>query len=140
MTEYIWTKDRMPEDCYRIRFEVFIREQRFSAETDERDFHCWHLLGIKDGRPFAAARIFSDDGRTWHIGRVAVLREYRGHGAGSALLHECERKAAELGARSFVLDAQVRAKHFYEQSGYRVCGEEHLDEYCPHVPMRKDAE
>lgn len=137
MIEYRWSQNVMPEDGYRIRFDVFVQEQGFHEETDERDFFCWHLLGVQDGRAFAAARIYSDDGQVWHIGRVAVRREDRGKGAGSALLSECERKAAELGAKTLVLDAQVRAKHFYEQAGYAAFGTEHMDEFCPHILMQK---
>ena len=140
MIEYVWTQNHLTKEGYRVRFTVFVLEQHFAIETDERDFHCWHLLARKDGQPFGAARIFSDDGKEWHIGRVSVLPEFRGCGAGAALLAECERKVKSLGAERFALDAQVRVRSFYERAGYTAVGEEHLDEYCPHILMQKSAQ
>ena len=59
------------------------------------------------------------DARSWH------------------LLHELEKKARELGYLEAMLSAQVNAKAFYEKNGYVAYGEEYLDEFCPHIHMKK---
>ena len=71
------------------------------------------------------------------LGRLAVRKSYRGCGLGARMVEELGRKAAELGASVSQLDAQTRARGFYEKQGYRVCGEEHMDGHVPHVMMEK---
>ena len=56
---------------------------------------------------------------------------------GKALYARFFEAAAELGASVSQLDAQTRARGFYEKQGYRVCGEEHMDGHVPHVMMEK---
>lgn len=46
------------------------------------------------------------------IGRLAVEKEWRQHGFGRILVKEMERKAAVLGAKMVLLDAQIRAIGF----------------------------
>ena len=68
-----------------VRRIVFIEEQQVpeALELDELDPVCHHVLvADADNKPVATGRIDSD-GR---IGRMAVLKEYRGQGIGSALL------------------------------------------------------
>ena len=49
----------------------------------------------------------------YFIGRMAVLKEYRGRGYGSMVLAALEEKARELGASRIKLNAQKRAAGFY---------------------------
>ncbi len=121
-----------------VREAVFVREQGFRNEFDEIDAAAFHLL-ISDGdKPVAAARLFTEDGGlTYHPGRMAVLREYRGRGLGAMAMRALEEKARGLGGILMVLSAQCRARGFYEKLGYHSTGEELLDEGCPHVMMEK---
>ncbi len=128
-------------DCAAIRQEVFVEEQGFHNELDEIDAVAWHLCLYIGGEPAAVGRIFpEDDGERaggWHLGRLAVRKAFRGGGTGREMMGLLEQKAKELGAKYIQLDAQVRASGFYEKLGYRQIGEEHLDEYCPHIMMEK---
>ncbi|MDD6034411.1 MAG: GNAT family N-acetyltransferase [Oscillospiraceae bacterium] len=131
---------RAPEDLspvFTVREDVFIREQGFHDEFDERDNSCWHLLCEENGRPAGCARIFPEEQGVWHIGRVAVEKPFRGAGVGAAIMEACHRKILELGGSAAVLSAQCRASGFYEKLGYRVTSSEYLDEHCPHVDMRR---
>ena len=123
--------------CRFVREKVFVEEQGFSAESefDAIDGSAWHLCGEEGGQPVAAARLFLDKG-SWHAGRICVLPFRRG-GVGRELLRELEAKAVSLGARELLVGAQTRVRGFYEACGYTVCGEEYMDEFCPHVPMKK---
>jgi len=120
-----------------IRQIVFVDEQGFSDEYDDIDPVAHHLVLFSDGKPAATARLFCDSGTVWHIGRMAVLREFRGIGLGAMVMSELEKKAAELGATEIVLSSQKQASGFYEKLGYEPFGEEYLDQHCPHISMRK---
>lgn len=123
-------------DAHGIREDVFVREQGFHNEFDEIDAVAWHTVIYDNGRPAATGRAFLEDG-AWHIGRVAVRKEFRGKQYGAAVMQALERKIAELGAESVGLSAQVQARGFYEKLGYEAHGGEYLDEHCPHVSMTK---
>jgi predicted GNAT family N-acyltransferase len=126
------------DDAHFIRETVFIKEQGFDSEFDETDKIAYHLTVYIGEAPtaIATARLFSENkDKEYHIGRVAVLKEYRGFHYGEALMHEVIRKAAELGAASVVLGAQKQAEPFYAKLGFQAFGEEYLDQWCPHVNM-----
>ena len=107
-----------------IRKTVFVDEQGFQNEFD-------------DIIPAACGRLFTSDGKAYTIGRVAVLKEYRKKGLGEKIVTALENKARELGGIETELSAQLRAKEFYEKLGYLPYGDEYLDEYCPHISMKK---
>lgn len=126
-------------DCFSVRKKVFIDEQKFSEELefdkiDERAHHvCFYS---NNSIPFATARLFLEDNQ-YHVGRICILKEYRGNGMGNILMSEIEKKAKELFAKELFLSAQVRVKPFYLNLGYKEKGHEYLDEYCPHIDMYK---
>ena len=128
--------NKLPQEAKMIREKVFVEEQGFENEFDQQDEHSWHLVIYDYRTPIGCARMFDQDGEMV-FGRIAVLKEKRGRHLGSYILHELEKKAKELGYQQATLSAQVRAKAFYEKNGYEAYGEEYLDEYCPHVHMKK---
>ena len=120
-----------------IRREVFMEEQGFCSEFDDIDKRAYHAVVYTNGKASATGRLF--EGRSgWHIGRVAVRKEFRGTGLGALAVMSLEEKAAALGAGCIRLSAQVQAQGFYEKLGYTAEGEEYLDEACPHIAMYKD--
>ena len=72
------------------------------------------------------------------IGRIAVMKEYRGQSLGSEVIAILEEKALELGANHIELSAQIQAKDFYKKLGYTEIGEIYKEEFCPHIKMFKD--
>ena len=120
-----------------IRTKVFMEEQGFQQEFDDVDDRAYHVL-IQDGeRPVATGRLFTEDGETYLIGRVAVLSAYRGQHLGEHVVTALEQQAKACGAKCITLSAQCRAAGFYEKLGYTKTEEYHMDEFCPHVTMRK---
>src|SRR5689334_20569838 len=67
-----------------IRETVFVREQKVPAEIemDEMDAQCLHALAYEGAQAVATGRLLPDG----HIGRMAVLKEWRGKGVGGAVL------------------------------------------------------
>ncbi len=129
--------DSLSDDEVRIRTDVFVEEQGFVVEFDDDDAISTHIVLYDGDVPVAVCRIIPGKDGECHIGRIAVVREYRGRGIGSAVVTEAEDVARSMGFRESLLSAQVRAKGFYETLGYEAFGDEYLDEYCPHVMMRK---
>lgn len=129
--------DNLPQEAKMIREKVFIEEQGFKNEFDDIDLTCLHLVVFQDHQPVGCARMFDNQGEMI-LGRIAVLKEYRHLHLGSYILQCLEKKAKELKYSKVILSAQVRASHFYLKNGYESYGEEYLDEYCPHIHMRKD--
>lgn len=132
--------DELPNEAKKIRTSVFINEQGFKNEFDEIDDTAIHLVLFDDGKPIAVSRIYKDKDeteKTWHIGRVAVVKEYRGKGFGKIVMLTSEHEAQRLGARIITVSAQVSAKKFYKSLGYSQKGEEYYDEHCLHIDMTK---
>ena len=72
-----------------------------------------------------------------HIGRIAVIPEYRGSGLGSDIVRAAEREITAEGGTEAELSAQRRAEGFYLKLGYAPEGEPYYEEYCEHIRMRK---
>lgn len=125
------------EACLAIRRAVFIDEQNVDEdiEMDGLEDEGIHVLLTHDGTPAGCARLMID-GTTGKIGRVAVLKEFRGLGLGKAVMEESARILKARGGLRFIrLGAQVHAIAFYESLGYHVDGAEYLDANIPHRPM-----
>lgn len=131
--------DYLNPDCIEIRTKVFIEEQGFKEEFDETDGKALHTVVYCGGVPCATGRLFKDENRDsgYRIGRIAVLKPYRGRNLGSKVISLLEEKCREIGGKEIILSAQCRAAGFYEKLGYSRFGEEFLEEYCPHIDMKK---
>jgi predicted GNAT family N-acyltransferase len=119
-----------------IRQAVFVDEQGFKNEFDDIDSTAYHGILTENGSPVAVGRLFTENG-DYHIGRIAVMKPYRGKGLGREIVSLLESKISELGGGTAVLSAQIRVKGFYEAMGYTAYGDEYFDEYCPHISMKK---
>jgi len=125
------------EELCRIRTKVFVEEQNVDPdeEYDGLDDRCLHALAVdEEGRGVATGRLDPVKGK---IGRMAVLKEYRGLGLGSRLLSLLEETALEQGLNRLSLHAQTYAIPFYEKSGYTAMGDEFLEAEIPHYLMEK---
>ena len=118
----------------RIRFEVFVEEQRVPAEIelDEHDAQCLHALAYEDGRVIGTGRLLPDG----HIGRMAVLKDWRGRGAGRAVLRALIDAARRRGDGEVLLSAQVHALGFYRAEGFEPQGPVYEEAGIPHQAMR----
>lgn len=121
-------------ECRRIRKQVFIEEQHVpvALEWDASDATALHLLAMLDGVPVACARVLPDG----HIGRMAVLPEWRGRGVGEALLLQAVQECQQLDVSHARLSAQTHATGFYERAGFEVCSEPYMDADITHVDMQ----
>nr|WP_314466287.1 GNAT family N-acetyltransferase [uncultured Clostridium sp.] len=129
----------LPEDARTIRSEVFVKEQGFTDEFDDIDDIAVHIVLYDKENPIATCRIyFQIERQTYVIGRIAVIKEYRGKNIGAGMLRFAEESIRHKGKESVILSAQVRVAEFYEKQGYQKQGLMYLDEDCPHIWMKKD--
>ena len=71
-----------------------------------------------------------------HIGRMALLPEWRGKGVGSAIMgHLLEYARSQRYAR-IELNAQTQAMEFYRRFGFAEVGEMFMDAGIPHIRMQ----
>ena len=118
-----------------IRFTVFVEEQGVprDIELDDLDQHCIHALLFEGESPVGTGRLLPDG----HIGRMAVLKEWRGRGIGSGILNALVEEARRRGDREVALSAQVHAVAFYRAHGFVEEGGEYLEAGIRHQAMRK---
>lgn len=131
-----WQKDNA--DIRRIRDSVFIAEQAVPPELewDSEDAGATHFLAFEGEFAVATARLLSDG----HIGRVAVLKDWRGLKIGDTLMRAVIAEAERRGLHRQVLSAQVHATRFYQRFGFVVLSDEYLDAGIAHVDMVRQAD
>ena len=122
-----------------IRTRVFVEEQNVPVELemDGLDPDAVHWLAFAEGnKAVGTARMLTDG----HVGRVAVLKEFRGKSIGNALMRKIHTYALREGLPRLYLHAQVSALPFYESLGYQQYGERFMDAGIPHVAMELNLE
>lgn len=130
---------KLPKEAKMIRTRVFMEEQGFHNEFDEKDNISIHIVLFELSEPVATCRIYySEERQCYVIGRLAVLMDYRGKDVGSKLLKVAEKEILDRKGGIAELSAQIRASAFYEKSGYFSLKDVHVEEGCPHVWMRKE--
>ncbi len=118
-----------------VRETVFVLEQRvpIEIERDEHDAHCRHAMAVAPtGEVVGTGRLLPDG----HVGRMAVLKPWRGQGVGASLLQALMKEAQKRGMSEVVLNAQVTALGFYESAGFVAQGEVFMEAGIPHREMR----
>lgn len=128
-----WPGDMDP--LRQVRTVVFIDEQHVSEEEewDGMDDQCTHVIAeLADGTPIGTGRLLPDG----KIGRMAVLKEYRGRDIGGRLLERLMQVAQEQGHREVKLASQTHAIPFYERHGFTAYGDEFPDAGIPHRWMK----
>ncbi len=125
----------LPEEAKTIRETVFMKEQGFELEFDDVDDYAQHIVIFDEGKPVATCRYFEKE--RFYIGRVCVLKEYRGQHLGAKLLEIAEDKIREQANEAY-LTAQKRVSDFYARCGYKEEGTPYMDEGVPHILMHKE--
>jgi predicted GNAT family N-acyltransferase len=126
-----WQKDNA--DIRRVREAVFIAEQSVPPELewDAEDASALHFLALEGDFAVGTARLLPDG----EIGRLSVLRDWRGLNVGDALLNAVIAEAELRDLKQQKLSAQVYATAFYERFGFTVVSDEFLEAGLPHVDM-----
>ena len=121
------------KDICKIRFEVFVDEQNVpeELEIDGLDDEAKHVLAYSDDKPIGTGRILIDG----HIGRVAVLKKYRGLGIGQSVMQELIKWAQKNNLEKLWLSSQWHAHSFYLDLGFVCEGEIYEEAGIDHIKM-----
>jgi predicted GNAT family N-acyltransferase len=124
------------DELQSVREIVFVREQHVPAEMerDALDPQCVHVIARTTGGVAIGTGRLTPDHR---IGRMAVLREWRGKGVGDAMLLALVEQARERGWREVGLNAQASAITFYTRHGFLPHGERFVEAGIEHLAMRR---
>jgi len=119
-----------------IREKVFIQEQKVTPELewDGMDEKAIHFLVFKDEEAIGCARAIVIKSQM-QLGRMAVLKEYRGQGVGSTLIEKAIVTAKLKQLSSIQISAQCNAINFYVKFGFEVTGDTYLDAEILHRDM-----
>ena len=123
------------DDLRAVRETVFIDEQNIPKEVefDSVDSGCFHFIARNNQHQAIGTGRLTPDGK---IGRMAVLKKWRGQGVGEALLLNLIDKARKLGWTEVSLNAQIAVVSFYEKFGFAKIGSVFTDANIPHQLMR----
>lgn len=125
--------DQLQQDAKLIRELVFISEQNIPEqdEWDDQDAISQHFVVYDHNQPIATARLLANNS----VGRVAVLKAYRGQGIGRLIMLEIIAYAQAQKRPSLQLSSQVHAISFYEKLGFSIQGDEYDECGIPHIEM-----
>ena len=112
-----------------LRRKDFITEQGFQNEFDDIDRTAWHVLISEGGFPCGTGRVFETPAGSgcYHLGRIAVERDYRKQHIGSLVLKKLEEKARELAPENFSFPPRCRPRDFMRKTVTRPL--------APFIPM-----
>ena len=116
-----------------VRTPVFVIEQLVTPEFewDDIDATAVHLLATLNNEAIGCLRIID-----YHkIGRMAVLKAYRGQGLGTAMLLAAVAICKQHGSKQVMLSSQTQAIGFYEKAGFKQVSGVYCDVDIPHVDM-----
>ena len=119
-----------------LREQVFVVEQGvpLDMEYDAADPISLHALARSpDGRAIGTGRLLEDG----HVGRMAVLPDWRGKGVGTALLCHLMEEARRRGINRLALNAQTQAADFYRRFGFVEEGKVFIEAGLSHIAMVK---
>lgn len=118
-----------------IREAVFIREQNVPVELewDGKDGDSRHALVLTtSGDAIGCGRLMPNG----HIGRMAVLPQWRKQKVGTAIMEALLDEARSRGYKQVDIDAQTFAIPFYHKFGFVEHGKEYVDAGMPHKKMK----
>jgi predicted GNAT family N-acyltransferase len=118
-----------------VREAVFVREQSVPQELewDGMDDGSRHALALSlNGEAIGCGRILPNG----HIGRIAVLPQWRNMRVGTAIMEALLDEAHARGFKQVDVHAQTQAVPFYHIFGFVEYGKEFMDAGMPHRKMK----
>ncbi len=141
-TEIRWARDGADvAAAIAVRERVFVAEQGVPVEEelDGRDGEALHLIALPaGGAPAIGTLRLLFDGEVVKVGRVAVDRDWRGHGIAARMLEIALEEAVSRGARRARLASQLEVVPLYERAGFAVESEVFEEAGIPHVWMGRE--
>lgn len=126
-------------EILQLRSEVFVVEQDcVYQDMDFKDQKAFHVLGVKDDKIIAYARVFNsgDYFNLPSIGRILVKEDQRKYKYGFQLVEESIHYIKKnFKEKSILISAQTYLKKFYNSLGFIQQGDGYLEDGIPHIKM-----
>lgn len=126
-------------DSYKIRNEVFVREQGIpdEIEFDGSDDEAMFVVIYENETPCATGRVTVTDEGNMLLGRIAVSKEFRGKRYGDLVVRMLIRKCFDSGMEIQYVDAQAGAVDFYKKLGFEIVegAKPFVKAGIEHIPM-----
>lgn len=119
-----------------LRFAIFVGEQNVPSgiELDDQDATCMHAVAYDiDDKAIGTGRLLPDG----HIGRMAVVKEWRRRGIGAEIMAALAAEARKRGHARVIVSAQLQAAEFYRELGFVAEGKVYPDAGILHQKMVK---
>jgi predicted GNAT family N-acyltransferase len=122
-----------------LRIRVFCDEQGVdpALEVDGLDDEATQVVALDESGVIATCRLRYPEAGACKLERMVVDARQRNLGVGGSLMEWAEEEARSNGAKTMVLNSQVRAQDFYASCGYEPEGEVFLDADIEHIRMTK---
>jgi predicted GNAT family N-acyltransferase len=117
-----------------LRFAIFVGEQNVPSgiELDDMDAQCVHAVAYDvDNKAIGTGRLLPDG----HIGRMAVVKEWRRRGIGAEIMAALMAEARTRGHKEVVISAQLQAAEFYRELGFVAEGKVYPEAGILHQKM-----
>ena len=122
-----------------LRNAIFVVEQNcVYQDADGKDKRAFHLFLEKENQIIAYARMFKsgDYFDNASIGRVVVHTKFRKKNLGKILMQKAiDFTTRILKEKTIEISAQTYLIHFYKDLGFKVIGNEYLEDVLPHIKM-----
>ena len=124
-------------DVFAIRKAVFVEEQHVeeAQEFDGKDVFSMHVLVWSDDVPAGTGRIWFENLETVRLGRIAVLKEFRGKKIGDLLVRMMLNYVLDLDVEKVVIHAQSDKLGFYKRYGFKTTSESYMEDGIEHNTM-----
>lgn len=126
-------------EILQVRNKVFVVEQEcYYQDCDGKDEEAIHFLAINKNKIIGYLRILPKElaYEEVAIGRVLVIKEYRGKKIAVKLMTEAISYISNvLGEDEIRISAQLYLKKFYEELGFEQASEEYLEDNIKHMEM-----
>ncbi len=133
------TGDVELQEAFKVRRQVFVREQGISEELvfDEHDREALHMV-VKDGeRVIGTARVQFLAGNQAKLERMAILKHYRRKGIGKEMLLFLDAVWKAKQVQQVIIHAQLEVVPFYKLCGFDELGLPFREAGIKHIKMRK---
>lgn len=127
------------EEYFRIRHDVFVKEQKIFSENDvdEYDKEAIHIIAVEEstGKIVGGVRCYRKEGNTWFGSRLSATPGYRNGKVGSNLVRFAVKTVKSRGCKTFFAYVQPQNVRFFERLDWKSIGESVTYKGLPHQLM-----
>lgn len=138
----IITSEKNLETYYKLREDIFVREQKIFSGTDidEYDRAAIHIAAIEKpgAKMVGGVRCYNLEGNTWVGGRLSAAPGYRNGAVGRHLVKFAVETVKTRGCERFIAYVQPQNVRFFERLNWKRSGEPIIYQGRPHQLMEAE--